>query len=247
MATDSTVGVDSAADTLVLSGPISGNASLTKAGDGTLEFLGAQSSFTGTLVVLAGTLQVPIVNNAGTDGPFGASLLPIVLGSAGKTAQFLYTSPSFTTNRGFTLAADGTGEFDVESATSLILSGAIGGNGNLNKTGSGTLTLTAADNYTGTTTVSSGNLTISGSDGSLASTSITVTVAGNFTIYNANGANRSDRIAADAILNLAGGTLGFNNDGSSGNNFSQTLARLNLVGGNSTISTGWAVSSGTRY
>jgi autotransporter-associated beta strand protein len=51
--------------------------------------------------------------------------------------------------------------FSMASGVSLILNGAVSGAGNLNKTGAGTMTLTATNNYTGTTTVTAGKLIVS--------------------------------------------------------------------------------------
>jgi len=227
LAADSTIGVDSASDTLVLGGPISGNAALTKAGPGTLQLSSTASSFTGALSVLAGTLRLSSVNS------LGAGLQPVALGSSGNNATLWYTGSSGSTNRGLTLAADSTEQCDIDSqAANLTLNGATSGNGNLNKTGNGTLNLAGGDTHTGTTTVSSGTLVVSGG---FASTN--VTVAGNFTIYNAHG-------VSNATVNLSSGTLGFSNDGSSNNTFSETIGLLNLAG-NSNICTSQAGSGST--
>ena len=235
MAADSTVGVDSAADTLVLSGPISGNSALTKAGGGTLQLSSTASSFTGGLGVLAGTLQLSSVNAAGSNGPLVQVSCPSHWAQAAIRRRSGIPAPAARPTAASRWRPTPREQFEVDSqAANLTLSGAIGGNGNLNKTGNGTLTLAGPDNYTGTTTVSSGTLIVSGSRGSLASTNISV--AGNLTIYNASGASNGNRIPGNATVNLTGGTFCFNNDGSSGNNFSETIGQLNLAG-NSTICT----------
>ncbi|MFX4721729.1 autotransporter-associated beta strand repeat-containing protein, partial [Acinetobacter baumannii] len=59
------------------------------------------------------------------------------------------------------------------TAGSLEVSGALGGAFNLTKTGSGTLTLSGSNGYTGTTTVSDGTLSIAGS-GNISSAGITL-------------------------------------------------------------------------
>ena len=63
--------------------------------------------------------------------------------------------------------------YDIAEGYNLTQSGVISGSANMIKTGDGTLTLTAANTFTGETIVSDGTLTLSG-DGKLASPSITV-------------------------------------------------------------------------
>jgi autotransporter-associated beta strand protein len=243
LAEDSTVGVDSAADTLTLSGEIDGGYGLNKTGAGTLVLSSSTSGFTGAVSVLQGTLSVPSMSNAGSSGPLGAGTVPVVLGSSGETATLLYTGGSTTSSRGFSLAASGGGNFQVSGGSAnLTLSGAISGGGTLTASGPGTLTLTGSDSYTGATTVSGGTLTLAGSAGSLASPSITV--GGTFTISNSSAANNGNRIPDNATVNLAGGTFNFLNDGSA-SNFSETLGLLRITAANSTVNTGQAGSGGT--
>ena len=129
--------------------------------------LSGSNTFTGGLTVLSGTLSVPSVNAAGSAGPLGKGTVPVVLGGDSTPATLLYTGSGTTSNQAFTMAAGG-GVFAVNS--SLGLSGVIDGNGSLTKTGSGTLTLSGSNLYTGVTTVSSGTLAVSGS-GSINGTS----------------------------------------------------------------------------
>ena len=87
----------------------------------------------------------------------------------------------------------------------LTVSGVISGTSNLTKTGAGQLTLTAANTYSGTTTVSGGTLTLSGS-GLLASTSITVNNGGTLLYSNVVPKNGADQ----TITVNSGGTVEFN-------------------------------------
>jgi autotransporter-associated beta strand protein len=142
----------------------------------------------------------------------------------------------------------------------------ISGNGNVTKQGTGNLTLSGSQTYSGSTTVSEGTLTLSGS---LASTSIgiasgatllnqnsgllansTVANAGNFTV-NAAETIGSLTGSGNTILNAALTTGGLNNaDQISGNitgNASLTKAgngTLSLTG-SATNSGGLMISSGT--
>ena len=152
-------------NTLTLSGPITGDFALSKGGTGTL-ILSASNSFSGGLTVLAGTLSVGTVSNMSTAGTTGGNLgagtAPVVLGDdgSGTAATLLYTGGSAASNHPFTMAGGG-GTFAISS--SLGLTGTIDGDGGLAKAGSGLLTLTSSNLYTGPTTVSGGTLAITGS------------------------------------------------------------------------------------
>ena len=103
---------------------IAGNATITKTGAGTLN-LTAVNTFTGDTVISAGTLVVGGNNTAATLGPANY---------AGNI-----------TNNGTLL--------QFTNSTSQNLSGIISGSGNLQKGGSGTLTLSGDNTYTGKTII----------------------------------------------------------------------------------------------
>jgi autotransporter-associated beta strand protein len=125
------------------------------------------------------------------------------LGSNSNSATLLYTGTGQTSNRAFSLAAGGTGVFQISS--SLNLSGPIGGNGSLTKTGSGMLTLSGSNFYTGSTTVSSGTLAVS-SSGSINDTSgITVTQG---CLLQVSGGS-SGQLPDSGNITLNGGNLNY--------------------------------------
>ncbi|MBK7375305.1 MAG: autotransporter-associated beta strand repeat-containing protein [Chitinophagaceae bacterium] len=96
----------------------------------------AGSSITGTGALTIGTSDLT-VNDAAGAGSSGATIsTPVVLG----------------TNVIFTVADDGS------SAADLAVSGIISGSSTLTKSGAGTLVLSNANTYTGTTTISAGTL-----------------------------------------------------------------------------------------
>jgi len=84
----------------------------------------------------------------------------VILGSSGGvTGTLEYTGGTASSTKKFTMATGGTGGFQIDnSATNLTLSGVIDGSGGLSKSGAGTLTLTGANSYTGTTTITAGTL-----------------------------------------------------------------------------------------
>jgi len=109
------------------------------------------------------------------DGNLGAVSGGLKL-SAGGTLRYL---TGFSTDRSVTLGAGG-GAFDT-NGNNATLAGAIGesssGVGVLTKIGPGTLTLSAANTYSGATVVSAGTLALSGA-GTLGSTSAMTLVGG---------------------------------------------------------------------
>lgn len=182
---DSTSAATDLSVTAVISGTTFG---IVKAGSGTLSFSGA-NTFTGQLTIQTGTLSISSINNASTNGVLGNSALAVILGSSGNTGTLEYSGATSSSSKTFSLATSGTGAFQIDTAaTVLTLSGIIGGNGGLQKSGAGTLTLSGANNYAGGTTITAGTLQLSGS-GTLGGTSGTLTVNGG--TLDVNGTNQT--------------------------------------------------------
>lgn len=119
-----------------------GSSSLVKSGPGRWA-LTANNSYTGGTILNAGTLQVSADTHLGN----AAGALTFNGGTLQNTA-------AFGSARGVTLTGSGTFQTDAD----LILSGVISGGGTMTKTGAATLTLTADDTYTGSTTIAAGIL-----------------------------------------------------------------------------------------
>ncbi|MGA3287286.1 MAG: autotransporter-associated beta strand repeat-containing protein, partial [Bacteroidota bacterium] len=142
--------------------------------------LTAGSTITGTgLLTLGGNVSVIDAGN----GTFGATVFcPVALTNL--------------TTRTFTIADDGT------SAIDLTISGVISTTGSLVKAGAGTILLSAANSYTGTTTINAGTLQ-AGITNALAAGAVTVNDGGT---YDLNGF--SDAIGALTVNSGAvGGTV----------------------------------------
>ena len=109
---------------------------------------------------------------------------------------------------------------------SASISSEIAGNNGLTKSGTGTLTLSGTNSYTGTTTVSAGTLLVNGSTAAGSALSVnsgatlggTGTIAGNTTVngtLNAgNGGNTKETLAFGGTLDLSGATTIFDIGGS---------------------------------
>ena len=170
---------------------------LIKTGAGTLRIGGEGGSgggithdFTGQLWVKEGALQ-----SGKTNLSIGPVAEPILLGDVGTTgiidAIRYYTG--FTFGKDFTLVAGGAGELRTADRLNLTFTGVIDGAGDLIKSSGGGdggyLIMTAAHTYIGTTTLTGGKLTLTGS---LANSNITVqdgTFMGDGTItYNLGSA-----------------------------------------------------------
>ena len=155
-------------------------------------------TLTGTIAVNAGTLSI------GADNNLGAGANAITLGS-GTAAGTLQATFSFASSRGVTLDATNGGKIDVTGSNVFTLNGTIAATaGSLTKTGTGTLTLGAANSYAGITSVENGILSIS-SSGNLgdASATNTISLSGGGRLANTGAA-----VDLGATRNIAIGTGG---------------------------------------
>ena len=158
------------------SGVISGAGSVVKTAAGTLVLSGA-NSFTGGLSVQQGTLSIPTINNVGTSGALGAGP-SVSLGSTGQTGALEYTGGTASSNMQFSLAAGGSGMFQVDTAsTSLSLSGVVSGSGALSKSGPGTLILSGNNTFTGGLVINAGMVQLGNAGGSIPRRQIPFTLA----------------------------------------------------------------------
>ena len=130
-----------------ISGAISGPGALTKIGSGTL-ILAGSNTYAGGTFLNEGALGI-LSNSA-----LGTGALAM---APGTTLQF--DADGLTLPNAIVLNADPT--IDTQSNTDTI-SGVISGSGSLDKIGSGTLILTAANTYTGPTDVQAGTLDLDG-------------------------------------------------------------------------------------
>jgi fibronectin-binding autotransporter adhesin len=190
-----------------------GALSFVKAGAGTWTLSGT-SSFTGTVSVNQGILNVSSIADSGTNSAAGAGTT-INLGSAAQTGTLNYTGSGASTNRSIVLASTGAGGGTITNngTGALVFTGVVSNTGTGAKTltlggsntgandlksliadGSGTLAfakaeagtwiLSGANTYSGGTTVSAGTLVLNSSS---ALGTGTLTLSGG-TLDNGSGA-----------------------------------------------------------
>ena len=143
----------------LMDGPIANGgaaANILKDGTGTWTFDDANTNYSGTTTISAGTLEI-----------------------TGRLGQGSYAP---------TISNDATLHFNSTSAQTL--SGVISGAGTLEKSNSGTLTLSGTNTYSGATTINAGTLLISGS-GSLGSGSYAGAITNDGTLEFATTANQT--------------------------------------------------------
>ena len=145
-----TVGLNNA---LEIAGKIEGVGGLTKTGEGVLTLSGVTNAYTGATTVQQGQLVLNSLKGIGSSA--------LVL--AGGNVKFLeaVTLSSLTLNgKGGTLDVSAKSSSDQNGPIVTSVTGVMTGTGNFTKTGNGTLQLTADNTYTGSTTISGGNLQI---------------------------------------------------------------------------------------
>jgi autotransporter-associated beta strand protein len=139
------------------------------------------------------------------------------------------------------LATSSTGAFQIDDpAATLTLSGSIGGNAALLKTGYGTLILTGSASYNGPTQILGGVLGLAGSGILSNSPSITVGPQGVLQMTN-SGVNQ---FSSSASIALNGGSLFFYGNGSIGGG--QSCGTLQLGAGENEISASLSVAGSNQ-
>jgi autotransporter-associated beta strand protein len=195
-ATDATLTIDnSSATNYLYNGVISGAISLTKNGTAT-QTLSGSNTYTGTTTVAGGTL---LLSGNGTLGTSTISISGGTLDMGGKSLTNTFGSLTGGTLSNGTLTNNG-GNYDLQNGT---VSAVLAGTNGVNKTGSGTVTLSRANNYSGTTTVSSGTLTAATAGATGNTSNVVINNGGSFLV------TADDAIGTNTDIELNGGTLAF--------------------------------------
>jgi fibronectin-binding autotransporter adhesin len=166
--TDNATLADDRSDTLTWLTTISGSGAFTQIGTGITVFDVAESYGGGT-TVSNGTLRLGVSGSLASAGALAVSGGTFDLGTDNQTTGALTLTGGLIENGTLDSAS-----FGVQAGT---VSAMLGGSGALTKTGSGTVTLSGANAYSGGTTIGAGMLQISGS-GTLGGAVGTLAVSG---------------------------------------------------------------------
>jgi fibronectin-binding autotransporter adhesin len=200
--------IDTGADGVTISGTLGGRVGVTKVGAGVLLING-----TSTLGTFApGQIKVAVGNlRAGADGVFargvqvsGAVGAVFELNNTNQTIGALGGDANTPAERDLSVNL-GNGALTIGAAntTTATLAGTITGAGGLVKIGTGGQSLSAANSYTGTTTVRDGALVLNGNSGSIGgSTAIRVDAGAELSL--SGQASSAGRLADSAALTLGG-------------------------------------------
>ena len=181
---------------------IAGSGGLIKDGAGTVTITNA-NSFTGPVVIAAGTIKTGTLTNTGTAGPLGAGSSIVLDGGVLEI-----TGANTSTNRTVTVNTSGT----LTAEGQVTLAGSLSGFGVLSKGGSGRVVLSGNNSgFNGRLNVSAGSVRFTG--GSIGGNTVTVALDG--------GTLENDDVV-ETIFNDAGALLRSLEIGTSG-------ATLNVV------------------
>ncbi len=209
------------AGNIALSGTVGlGTGTLTKNGAGTAT-LSAANTYTGTTTVNAGTLAYG-VSNAISSGAVTVSGGTLAMGTYSDTVGAVTLASGSIT--GTTGVLTGT-SYDLQGGS---VSASLGGTASLTKTTSGTVTIsgTAANTFSGTTSISDGTLNLNKTAG------VNALGAGAITVGDGTGAAGSANLVLLASNQIAStNAVTLNSDGRLAlNNFTASIATLSGTG-----------------
>ena len=250
----------------VISGVLGGSGGLAKSGGGTLTLSNANTYTGATTIAPGSTLSISQDSNLGT-APGAATAGSLVIDSTGTLA----TTATFTlnSNRGLKIgptSGTGAGTLDVATGTILSYGGIItsngaSGTGGLTKAGAGTLVLSGANSYTGTTSINAGILKLgataaipSGTGNGNVVVDATLDLNGKSVTINGLSSIGASGVITSGVAGAITFTVGGNNQGGTYSgviqNGSGTLALTKTgngsitLGGNNTFTGGVIINGG---
>ena len=216
--------------TATISTPITGTGGIEKVGTGTLILTGA-NTYTGGTTVSGGVLSVASAASLGAAG----NVLTLADGGLEATGSFTL---------GGAVVLDGFGTLSPATGQTLNVTGTISGTGSLRKEGAGTLVLSAANTYVGSTVIMAGTLQTAGGAALPDASAVRIEAAGTLQL----GANEGiGSLSGSGAVNLQSYTLsvGYANTGTVFAGSISGTGGLTKVGAGTLTLTGASTYSGT--
>ena len=236
-----------------LSGALSGTSGgITKTGLGTLALSNSGNVYTGTTTINAGTLLVSGSGTLGTGAPLtlGGGALDLGTSSQSVGAVSITTAAlnGDTIKNGSLTGASyaaSPGSGNAIISANLLVNGAAG----FAKTGTGTVTLSGTNTYTGATSVSAGFLQVN-SPGSIGGSGNTVTVTSPGTLVFGPAFGTIQSTLTGRVVASSTGVIAADNHASENLDFSSAGANLSAASLGAVVSvpyTGTLTPNGTTY
>jgi autotransporter-associated beta strand protein len=239
--------INVAATTATISAILGGSVGLTKTGAGTLVISSASTAtYTGATNINAGTFQLGASNLIPN-----ASAVTVISGATLDLNGFADTVGSIAGAGNITLGAVGSSLQMGGDKTSTTFSGVVSGSGFLQKVGSGTLTLSGVNTYTGATNINVGTVQLGAANAISSNSAVNVASGATFNLNNNSDTIGSLAGAGSVTLGTATLTAGadatsttFSGVISGAGNLAKTgagnltLSGTNTYGGVTTISGG---------
>jgi fibronectin-binding autotransporter adhesin len=138
------------------SGSVCGTTGIVKTGTGKLKIT-SKNNYSGPTIINGGILEIPGFTNSGISGPIGASTSDPSNLVINNSAVYV-TGEISETDRGITIG-EAWGTINTRDPDAdIVINGQITGSGKLNKTGTGRLTLSGNNTYTGGTYLKEGRI-----------------------------------------------------------------------------------------
>ena len=179
---------------LTLSNVVQGAGALNVNGAGTVT-LNGQAFNTGGTTISAGTLKLGASNRVIDTGAVTVSGGTLDMGGYSDTVGAVTLSSGTITNGTLTGSS-----YTVEAGT---VAAVLAGSGGLTKSGAGTVSLTAANSFTGAVAVNQGVLNLNSSTGGAATAASSVSVASGATLL----VSQNNQVNNSAAVTLSGGTI----------------------------------------
>ncbi len=230
----------------IIANNVSGTGTLTKINTGTLTLSGS-NSYSGATNLNGGTVVFSALNNLGAD----TAAISFNGGTLQYAAGLGVNAPDITA-RAVTTTSAGGATIDTNGNNVTFGTSAITGTGLFTKNGTGTLTMSATNTYSGATTIGAGTVTL-GTDNAIpyGTGKGSTTVTGTLDLNN-HSPTLNSLSGAGTVTNFQSGTVGLTVDTTNGNStFSGALnngngtVSLTKIGSNTlTLSGGSSTYSG---